>query len=236
MPRVELKQTKDNSMPRKKTAKLDSAAAPGEGSGSDEGGEYASEQDTRKGRRTNGSQPANDDGEEVEDKSQESSSKRNRAGLPGHPHSCTQHHRALQPHHLLIDGLMMTNLGEDGSKPSEILEHFNEMILSEMLWPQVCQWLPQVEEYAEEIAFDSNLVCQISDYHPATVAGGLETPASSHDLDRAVRSRLGVGQARTIPHVHTRTLKELARNSQAYFYSHVGPLFPRLFITLPRWA
>ena len=38
------------------------------------------------------------------------------------------------------------------------------MILSEMLWPQVCQWLPQVEEYAEEITFDSNLVCQISDY------------------------------------------------------------------------
>ena len=43
-------------------------------------------------------------------------------------------------------------------------EHFNEMILSEMLWPQVCQWLPQVEEFAEEIASDSNLVCQISDY------------------------------------------------------------------------
>ena len=38
------------------------------------------------------------------------------------------------------------------------------MILSEMLWPQVCQWLPQVEEYVQEIAFDGNLVCQISDY------------------------------------------------------------------------
>ena len=43
-------------------------------------------------------------------------------------------------------------------------DHFNEMILSEMLWPQVCKWLPEVEEYAEEIASDSNLVCQISDY------------------------------------------------------------------------
>ena len=70
------------------------------------------------------------------------------------------------------------------------------MIFSE-LWPQVCQWLPQVEEFAE-IAFDSNLLCQTSYYvcfsvtmisayyfisqgtkraqHPATVAGGLETP------------------------------------------------------------
>ena len=43
-------------------------------------------------------------------------------------------------------------------------EDFNEMILSEMLWPQVCHWLPQVEEFAEEIASDSNLICQISDY------------------------------------------------------------------------
>ena len=46
----------------------------------------------------------------------------------------------------------------------DLLKHFNEIILSEMLWPQVCQWLPQVEEFAQEIASDSNLVCQISDY------------------------------------------------------------------------
>ena len=32
-------------------------------------------------------------------------------------------------------------------------------------------------------------------------------------------------------HVRALTLKELARNSQAYFHSHVGALFDRLIIT-----
>ncbi|KAM5536297.1 hypothetical protein V8D89_010033 [Ganoderma adspersum] len=83
------------------------------------------------------------------------------------------------PHCLLIDGLVMTNLGDDGSKPSEMHEQFNEMILSEMLWLQVCQWLPQVEEFAAEIAFDSNLVCQISDY-----ISGVAKKTRSDDLPR----------------------------------------------------
>ncbi|KAI1795333.1 hypothetical protein LXA43DRAFT_1090981 [Ganoderma leucocontextum] len=68
------------------------------------------------------------------------------------------------PTRILTDGLVMTNLGDTARKPSEIHDKFNQIILAEMLWPQVCKWLPELETHAQAITNDTNLLCHIGNY------------------------------------------------------------------------
>ncbi|KAM5533360.1 hypothetical protein V8D89_012968 [Ganoderma adspersum] len=99
-----------------------------EGSGLDEGGENASEADRRKGKRRDGSHPTDEVAEEFEVEGKAPGvGREGQICLANETEPIYQAIRILarnitehcNPHHILIDGLIMTNLGDEARKASE---------------------------------------------------------------------------------------------------------------------